>query len=66
MYSKPRLSRFLEGLKHPLLGMHPSTLAKKQKELEEKEEQGTTTQNVIQLDKVAENSESSKLTQMLQ
>jgi hypothetical protein len=46
--------------------MHPSTLAKKQKELEEKEEQGTTTQNVIQLDKVAENSESSKLTQMLQ
>jgi hypothetical protein len=28
IYSKPRLSRFLEGLKHPLLGIHPATLAK--------------------------------------
>lgn len=28
MYSKPRLSRFLDGLKHPLIGMHPGTLAK--------------------------------------
>jgi hypothetical protein len=28
MYSKARLSRFLEGLKHPLIGMHPGALAK--------------------------------------
>ena len=28
MYSKPRLSRFLDGLKHPLIGMHPGALAK--------------------------------------
>jgi hypothetical protein len=28
MYTKPRLSRFLEGLKHPLMGTHPGALAK--------------------------------------
>lgn len=62
MYSKPRLSRFLEGLKHPMIGIHPGVLAKQQKQVEEKEETVTTAQNVIQLDTVAENSESSKLT----
>ena len=26
MYGKPNLSRFLDNLKHPLIGVHPGTL----------------------------------------
>jgi hypothetical protein len=33
MYSKPSLSRFLEGLRHPMAGKHLGTLALEQKKL---------------------------------
>jgi hypothetical protein len=69
MYSKPHLSHFLDGLRHPMVGQHLGTLAIQQKKLlldeQSKKNQPLGLLNTLNLDAAAENSESSKLTQML-
>ena len=69
MYSKPALSRFLDGLRHPMAGQHLGTLALQQKKLQleqqSKEQPLQLFLNNINLDAAAESSESSKLTQLL-
>ena len=67
MYSRQSLSKYLDNLKHPLLGNHPgSRKDKKQiadKEEEDKDEVDVAGQVLDQLN--FENSESSKLSSVL-
>lgn len=59
MYSKQNLSRFLENLKHPLIGLHPGAM-------KTQETQGDRKDSPMILETINfENSESSKLSSML-
>ena len=59
MYSKQSLSRFLDSLKHPLIGLHPGSL-QAQETMKDKKDLPMVLETMN-----FENSESSKLSQML-
>lgn len=62
MYSKANLSRFLDNLKHPMIGMHPGAIKEQETQMEKKKKsESTQVLDTINL----ENSESSKLSSML-
>ena len=64
MYSKSNLSRFLDNLKHPMIGMHPGSIRQQDTQNELNTKRQDSGQMILDTINI-ENSESSKLSQML-